>query len=107
LFVDSSGIMHVLNCRVFTFLTASVAGALPLGILIVSSESEEVLSYGLNVWKSLMPPRAFYGGGAEKGPKIAVTDDCQSERNSLRTAFPGIILLLCLFHVLQAFWRYV
>jgi len=107
MFVDSSGTMDVLNMRVFVFLTASVAGALPLGLLLVSSESEEVLKHGLSVWKSLLPPEAFYGRGPQIGPKIAMTDDCASERNALKMSFPAVILLLCIFHVLQAFWRYL
>ncbi|KAK3911144.1 Merlin [Frankliniella fusca] len=107
IYVDSSGNMDALNCRVFPVMTHSVAGALPLGIMIVSSESEEVLAVAVNILKSILPPKAFYGRGAAVGPKIAMTDDCPNERNAIRSAFPGIILLLCLFHVLQAFWRYL
>lgn len=43
-FLDSGGSMDRHNSRVFTILAPSVAGALPLGMIITSSESEDVLS---------------------------------------------------------------
>lgn len=107
MFMDSSGSMDFLNCRVFLMLTHSVAGGLPLGILVTTSESERVVTCGLELWKSILPPDAFYGRGPSVGPKIALTDDAAAEQNALRFSFKNIILLLCLFHVLNAFWRFV
>ncbi|XP_034250643.1 uncharacterized protein LOC117651038 [Thrips palmi] len=48
-----------------------------------------------------------FGGRGSQGPQIIMTDDSTSERNALKRMFPGIIALLCLFHVLQAMWRYI
>ncbi|XP_034242704.1 uncharacterized protein LOC117646104 [Thrips palmi] len=107
MFVDSSGSMDSLNCRVFLMLTSSVAGGLPLGVLITTSESEKVVSAALELWKTLLPEKAFYGRGASIGPKLIMTDDATAERNALQMSFMTCILLLCLFHVLQAFWRFV
>ena len=45
-FVDSSSNMEELNLRVFLVVTHSVAGALPLGILIVSDERTSTLVRG-------------------------------------------------------------
>jgi len=39
-------------------------------------------------------------------PKIAMTDHDDAIRNSLTTVWPEITQLLCLFHILQAVWRY-
>ncbi|KAK3932908.1 Hydroxylamine reductase [Frankliniella fusca] len=103
-FLDSGGCMDRQNTRIFTFLAPSVAGALPTGIIMTSSESEDVILEAINLLKSIFPVKSFYGNNM---PKIMMTDDQTSERNALRRAFPGVILLLCLFHVLQAFWRYV
>ncbi|KAJ1528133.1 hypothetical protein ONE63_008047 [Megalurothrips usitatus] len=106
-FLDSGGSMDRHNSRIFTFLAPSVAGALPLGMIITSSESEDVLSEGMRLLKSILPPDAFYGRGPDRGPEVIMTDDSKSERNSLENSWPVRVLLLCLFHVLQAFWTYI
>lgn len=106
MFVDSSGTMDAHNTRVFLLLCPSLAGGLPLGVLMVSSEAENVLQPALQLWKTLLPEKAF-GGRGQVGPKIIMTDDSTPERNALRVEFLAAVLLLCLFHVLQAFWRYV
>ena len=43
----------------------------------------------------------------ESRPKIVLTDDASAERNALKCTWPGIILLLCLFHILQAVWGWL
>ncbi|XP_026286606.2 uncharacterized protein LOC113212209 [Frankliniella occidentalis] len=105
-FLDSGGSMDRHNSRIFTILAPSVAGALPLGMVITSSESEDALTEGMKMLQSIMPSDAFFGRGPRRGPQIMMTDDSKSERNTLRTCFPGIVLLLCFFHILQAFWTY-
>lgn len=106
-FLDSGGCMDRHNTRIFTFLAPSLAGALPTGVVMTSSESAEVLGHGISMLKSILPPNAFCGRGAEKGPELMMTDDSSSERSALETAFHGIILLLCYFHILNAFWQYI
>lgn len=77
---------------------------MPEGLLITFSESEEVITAALKLWKEIIPTKAFFGRGS---PKLIMTDDSPAERNSLRANFPEAILLLCIFHVLQAMWRYI
>ncbi|KAK3924821.1 Rab5 GDP/GTP exchange factor [Frankliniella fusca] len=36
-----------------------------------------------------------------------MSDDSTHERNTFRAVFPEAFLLLCIFHVLQAMWRYI
>lgn len=36
-----------------------------------------------------------------------MTDDCTAERSVLGATFPEALLLLCIFHVLQAVWRWI
>lgn len=103
-FLDSSGNMDRHNSRVFILFCASTAGALPLGVFITFSESECMILQGLQLLKSILPKESFNG---RQQPNIVITDDCAAERNSLRIAFPKSKLLLCQFHVLQAFMRYV
>lgn len=104
MFMDASGCMDRHNSRVFTLLAPSIAGALPVGLLILFSESENSITKGLKLFQSILPERAFFGNGA---PKIVMTDDSTSERNSLKNVFPCVVLLLCRFHILQALWRFL
>ncbi|KAK3916869.1 Hemoglobin subunit beta [Frankliniella fusca] len=106
-FLDAGGSMDRDNSRIFTVLAPSVAGALPLGMIITSSESEDVLTEGMKMLQSIMPSDAFFGRGPTRGPLVMMTDDSKTERNTLTKCFPGIVLLLCFFHILQAFWTYV
>ncbi|XP_052131256.1 uncharacterized protein LOC127751567 [Frankliniella occidentalis] len=106
MFIDSSGCMDNNNARVFVILTPSVVCGLPLGLLITSSEKEPVVLAALQLWKEVLPENAFYGRGS-LGPKIIISDASTSERNSVSDCWPMAVLLLCLFHVLQAMWRYI
>ena len=36
-----------------------------------------------------------------------MTDDCDAERQALSGAWPSSVLLLCIFHVLQALWTWL
>jgi hypothetical protein len=42
-----------------------------------------------------------------RGPDLFMTDDCDAEKRSLNSVWPSAVVLLCTFHVLQAFWRWV
>ncbi|KAK3915750.1 Protein melted [Frankliniella fusca] len=69
-FLDSGGSMDRHNTRIFTFLAPIVAGALPLGIIMTSSESEDAVTEGIEMLKSIMPPYAFFGRVVrQKAPK--------------------------------------
>ncbi|CAB5396223.1 unnamed protein product [Rhizophagus irregularis] len=75
---------------------------LPLGVLFTSDELEITLEKA-----TILPSHAFYGRGVEVGPIVFLTDDSSAERNSLELCWPQGIRLLCTFHVLQAFWRWL
>lgn len=105
-FVDSSGGVDRHGCRVFLMMTHSAVGGLPLGVLITSSESENILTAGFQLLKDLFPPEALFGRH-EKGPEIIMTDDAEAERKALGKVYPDSTLLLCSFHILQALWRFL
>jgi len=87
-------------------LTHSFAGALPLGIIITSTEKEGAVVLGLRLLLEIVGENGFYGRG-HLGPQVIMTDNCSSERNAILEVFPHIVLLLCTFHILQAAWRYI
>lgn len=105
-FVDASGNMDRKGCRVFSLLTHSYAGGLPLGIIITTSESTETITRGLVIFNGLLDQSCFYGRGI-KGPMMFMTDDNASEMLALHSVYPESRLFLCIFHILQAFWIYL
>ena len=105
-FMDAGGNMDRQNTRVFLLLTHSAAGGLPLGVLIVSNEQCNTISAALHLYMTLLDGECFGGRGAT-GPVIFMTDDSAAERNALNTVFPESTLLLCAFHMLQAYWRFL
>lgn len=78
---------------------------MPLGTILTSKEDENTVKAGFDLYKSILPPDAFFHRG-EKGPKIAMTDDSKAEQNALQEVWQDITLLLCVFHLLQALWRW-
>lgn len=105
LFVDSSGTMDRIGCRVLLFLTNSCVGGLPIGIFMYSSETERVIRQCIILFKEkILNRKSFFGQGI-CGPKVIMTDDSFALRNAFSVEFSNSILLLCIFHVLQNVWR--
>ncbi|CAG8840912.1 29419_t:CDS:1, partial [Gigaspora margarita] len=50
---------------------------------------------------------SFFGRGPNLGPITFLTDDSNSERNALGHCWQNSNRLLCVFHVLQAFWHWL
>ena len=71
-----------------------------------TSESTETVTEALHKYNSFLSDDSHFGSGL-RGPEIFMTDDSLSERQALEIVYPESALLLCIFHVLQAFWRYL
>ncbi|KAA8589898.1 hypothetical protein FQN60_013263, partial [Etheostoma spectabile] len=104
IFVDSSGHCESRNHRIFLLLAHSTVGGLPLGVLITTSESQSAITSGLRLLRTLLPSSSFFG---REQPQVIMTNDCKALRQSLQAVFPGARLLLCMFHQLQAVWRWL
>lgn len=104
IFVDSSGNCDHQKHRIFLLVTHSTAGGLPLGVVITTSEGQSTLTSGLQLLQSLLPSGSFFG---REHPQVIITDDCRNLRQSLQVVFPEARLLLCVFHQLQAMWRWL
>ena len=105
-FIDSTSSLDRVDSKYFRLLTVSPAGGLPLGAIITSSESEEILTEALTLFKNTLPSSAFYHRGP-LGPALWMTDDCSALINSLAKVWPSSKQLLCTFHLLQAVWRWL
>ena len=64
-FMDATSSLDRFSCPTYILSTGSAAGAIPLGIFVVSDESVSTIAAGLNLLKSIMPSGAFYGRGSE------------------------------------------
>ena len=85
----------------------SPVGGLLLGTIITTPGDETTINKGLELYKSLLRENSFYGRGKDLGPKLVITDDDEAERNALKGTWPETILLLCIFHHLQALWSWL
>lgn len=54
--------------------------------------------------KKCLGPTAFFGRGS---PKYFMTDNCDAERNALKTVWPNSEQYLCIFHLLQQVWGWM
>ena len=106
-FMDATSSLDRFSCPTFILSTGSAAGAIPLGVFVVSDESASTIAAGLNLLKSIMPSGAFYGRGCENGPELILIDEQSAQREALRQVWPGTRQLLCLFHYLQRWWRWL
>ncbi|CAB5365351.1 unnamed protein product [Rhizophagus irregularis] len=100
-YIDASASFEPLNTSITLLYTSCAAGALLLGVLITSDESE------LNLLKTILLSYSFYEREPEVGLTVFLTDDSNAERNALNLCWPQAIRLLCTFHILQAFWRWL
>jgi len=106
-YIDASASFESLNTSITLLYTSCLAGALPLGLFITSDELEVTIERAINLLKKILPENAFFGRGPDVGPQTILTDDSAAERNALELCWPKSIRLLCTFHVLQAFWRWL
>ena len=94
------------NLRVIVMCTLSVAGALPLSIIITSDEKTETLISTFQMLKDVLLHGAFFNRGRETGLQMIMTDNCSELRDALATTWSGCKRFLCVFHILQQVWRW-
>lgn len=102
-FMDTSGSCDQTNACVTFIFAATKIGALPIVVILHTSQSQENYTHSFQCAKDYLEEtcqKVFQ-------PKIVMTDDSSAERNALRTVFPNSRLLLCIFHVNQALWRWL
>ena len=98
LFYDSCRNVDQNNCRLFQILVTSPLGGLPVGVLITTSESEEVLTEGFLAWKNLATRNPLFGNTS---PATSCSHDRQLSSREERSekCFPQnkatLVHLLC------------
>lgn len=106
-YVDATSNLDRQDSKLVKFMTCSPAGGLPLGFIITSSENEKTLTEAFEMFKDVLPEDAFHKRGKENGPVLFMTDDADAEINALHTVWPEAKHLLCVWHVLNAVWRWL
>ena len=66
----------------------SKCGGIPLGVIITEGLTLEEITDGFQLFKSMLTEEAF-GGRGQRGPQVIMTDNSDTERQSLHTVFPG------------------
>jgi len=60
-FMDATFSLDCFSCPMYILRTRSAAGAVKLGLFVVSNETASTITDGLNLLKSIMPSDAFLG----------------------------------------------
>ena len=107
LLMDATSNVDRSDSKIFHLMCPSPAGGLPLATLVTTREDAKTIEFALELLKSILPPDAFYGRGPALGPALCMTDDSDSEKLALSSAWPQVTLLLCQFHLLQALWQWL
>lgn len=103
-FVDSSGSVDVNGLTVTFIMIATFIGALPIGVIVTAARTGYTYGKGFVAFRKLtenIDPDTSWKS------TIGMTDDDDGLREGLKQALEDITLLLCIFHILQAVWRWV
>ena len=105
--IDATSNLDRNDTKLFHFMCPSPIGALPVAEIVTTREDMKTIIFGLELLKTVLPAGAFYGRGREVGPQVFMSDDSDAERGALSGVWPHSVLLLCIFHVLQAVWTWL
>ncbi|XP_031327708.1 uncharacterized protein LOC116158967 [Photinus pyralis] len=103
-FVDSSGSCDQTSTCVTFLFCATKIGAIPLACILHTEQTEKNYTEAFKLLRDSLKTDGFGGYGF---PQILMSDDSAAERNALESVFPESRKLLCIFHLLQAFWRWL
>lgn len=101
--IDSTGGMDRTSGHLFNLVIPGPTGALSIGMFITFSESKSDIVTGLNLLKQIWADN----GLSDFNPKCFMTDDSAPQIGAISEVFPLSRILLCLFHVAQALWRWL
>ena len=70
--LDVTGSLDRVDSRLARFLTVSPSGGIPLGNIIVSSETEQLLTEAFTAFQDMLPEDSWKGRGRQ-GPTLMMT----------------------------------
>ena len=94
------------RCRhqIYSFLTPSPAGMLPLGVIITEAQSEGVFESSLRCLKSCFPENSFFG---HESPEIFLINSDIQERQALERVFDNSCVIFGHLHTLRTMWSWL
>ncbi|CAG8848204.1 36146_t:CDS:2, partial [Gigaspora margarita] len=107
IYMDTTAGLKDLNTPLTVLSTNISIGSLSLTTILTLDETTSTFSEALNRLKCILPITAFNNRGPIIGPEVIMTDDCKAERIVLHNTWNKATLLLCVFHFLQAMWRWL
>ncbi|XP_042147846.1 uncharacterized protein LOC120841334 [Ixodes scapularis] len=102
-FIDSTSSCDTTKCTVTVVLVATMAGAVPLAVLLHNEQSTDGYSAAFKLLSGTHP--LCFGGLS--APEVFMTDNSSAEKAALQETWPTARHLLCHFHVAQAEWRWL
>ncbi|XP_035207784.1 uncharacterized protein LOC118182540 [Stegodyphus dumicola] len=105
-FVDNSGYLDRCRCYVYVIMAYSCTEGLPLGLLITTSDTEEILTAGFKLLADTLPDKAF-GSFGRQGPEVFLTANDNALQNSLKAVYPETAVLLCAYNMSHELWRWL
>ena len=103
-FVDSTSHVDQLNCYLMVMVCPSATGALPLAMLLTSGQSKQDYTEAFKLLQQTLGQESFFHQGY---PSAFMTDDSEAKRGTLASIWPASKEFLCIFHILQAMWRWL
>lgn len=103
-FCDSTSSCDQQKHTVTFLMQPTAAGAVCSGVFITKSSCHKSYKTAFQLLADELGDMAFAG---QKYPAIIMTDDSKPEREALHDIWPLAVLLLCLFHICQAVWRWL
>ncbi|KAH0998495.1 uncharacterized protein LOC125505058 isoform X1 [Dendroctonus ponderosae] len=104
-FVDSTETSTHHASKVHVLSTTFECGALPLGVLITSTEGLDLITLAYRMLMELVGESIF--GGNPEGPQLFMTDDSAAVQTALQITWQKSSVLLCNAHLLQSWWRWL
>ncbi|KAG7167087.1 uncharacterized protein LOC121868817 [Homarus americanus] len=92
------------KCSITYFTCASVAGVLPLGVVIVSNPTCSALKIAFKNLVTTVGETAFGGRGS---PMVIISDGFEPQMEALKSCFPYSQTLLCVTNLVHSVWRWL
>lgn len=105
-FVDDSGYLERCRCYVYVIMGYSCTEGLPLGLVITTADSEEILTASFKLLADILPEKAF-GSFGRQGPEVFLTANNDALQNSLKAVYPDSAVLLCAYNMSHELWSWL
>lgn len=105
-YTESIGSAAQFGLKVYLLLTNIRGEAVPLAVMVSSSETNKAIKTGFNLLSASVDDQSFNGNG-RIGPTIIMTDDSIAEMASMKSLFPYSKIVLSTHHFLRACYKWL